>query len=124
MIAPAGITRYRCPLPGCGWTAEVLPTDAPMVTVAEQAMRWHADSHSALEYVRALTAAQEQTGTTTSAWRVEAGYGDQWRHAGGPFTNRATAVDHLDWCRSLAGPSVTHRLVRDDTTHTSTVEEA
>ena len=66
-------TRYACQLPDCGWTRDVQPTEGPMG--AEVAMREHADSHSVLEYVRALTGAQTErdqyrAASRHFAWRI------------------------------------------------------
>lgn len=52
----APITRYTCPLAGCGWTCDPRPFDGP--AVIKVTIRLHADSHSSLEYVQALLAAQ------------------------------------------------------------------
>jgi hypothetical protein len=57
-MALSGVTRYTCPLPDCGWEHDVLPEDGPLAT--ETVLRLHVDDHSALEYLRALQAAQER----------------------------------------------------------------
>ncbi|MEU2426930.1 hypothetical protein ABZ619_38960 [Streptomyces sp. NPDC007851] len=58
------ITRYSCPLPGCGWFRDVPVSEGPMGP--EAAMREHVDSHSVLEYARALVAAQLEISKLTA----------------------------------------------------------
>lgn len=57
-MTPSPVTRYSCPLPGCGWGRDVTPTDGPLAV--EAVLRLHVDAHSVLEYVRALLAAQDR----------------------------------------------------------------
>lgn len=82
---------YSCPLPTCEWSRDVPASEGPMG--AEVAMREHADSHSALEYQRALATAREQT----TALETER---DQYRSAARHFAFRIRHTAHV-WATTL-----------------------
>jgi hypothetical protein len=73
---PAPVTRYSCPLPGCGWEHDVTPADGP--AGVETVLRLHVDDHSALEYVRALLAAQDRERAVRALHRPVTLMGQVW----------------------------------------------
>lgn len=92
MSSIGGVVRYTCPLPACEWQRDVLPDEGPQGV--ELAMREHVDSHSILEYLRALVAAQKsgepQTSTETPLVAGDVLHG----FCGGIFGR-----DHYECCR-------------------------
>lgn len=86
MTTPSGTTRYTCPLPGCGWSQDIHTSDqATALMDLELAMRIHVDDHSPLEYLRALTTAQDtwkaSAGILEAEGRLRAELGTATRHA-------------------------------------------
>lgn len=98
MTAIGGVTRYKCPLPGCGWTLDVPGGLEPMGV--EYAIRVHADEHGPLEYLRALLALTEAKQAADDLERPLA-VGDALHGFCGGYLGR----DHYDCCRVEAlGP--------------------
>lgn len=91
MPLPNPVTRYGCPLPDCEWSRDIPASAGPMG--AEVAMREHADSHSVLEYLRALAAARAET----TALETER---DQYRSASRHFAFRIRHTAHV-WATTL-----------------------
>ena len=57
-------------------------------------------------------------------WEVQAGCDGQWRSVGSPTRERHNALQQLEWFRAHAPHTISHRLVRETTTVTFTIEDA
>ncbi|MBD3004813.1 hypothetical protein [Streptomyces sp. 5-10] len=62
--------------------------------------------------------------TEVDEWFIEAGSDGKWVPVTTKMRSREEAVEHLEWYRMTALPSTSHRLVRETTVVTRTVEDA